>query len=694
LFRFLRRRFLRKERLFQKENDGLAPGESQARIQRLFESNVIGILYADRNAKITGANGAFLSLIGRRREELERGELNWAELTPPGWEAADERAVVELMASGVCAPYEKEFRRGDGSRVPVLIGAALVTPTQEVVAFALDQTERKRVEGRAALLAEAGSALSESLDYEETLQSLVHLTVPRLADYGLIFELQEGPRLRLVALRHADPSKEGLLRRLGQVFQESPVNLESYLWKAVRDGQSRLVPDVDYQMAQRITEDPELLEGYLRLAARSFIFVPLAARGEILGVMQLSTSDSGRRLEPADLELAEGLGLRASLAIENARLYGRAEAASKAKDHFLAALSHELRTPLTPVLLKVASLARSPELPETLRADLRMIQRNVELEAKLIDDLLDLTRVSRGKLTLHFEVTDVHALIEHVVAICSEDVESRRLRIDFEPGAAVHHVWADSARLQQVYWNLIKNAVKFTPEGGRIEVRTSNPEPGRILLSVIDPGIGIAAEELPRLFNAFEQGSSTITRTFGGLGLGLAICKALVDQHGGTLTGLSPGRGLGATFNVMLSTVATPEAQEVAGAVPEPAAQAGFRLLLVEDNEPTLEVMTALLELAGHDVKPAPNVRTARQLAESHPFDLVVSDLGLPDGNGFDLMKELRDRYGLKGIAVSGFGMEEDLRRSRDSGFLEHLVKPVDIDKLKAALARALAARG
>ena len=256
MFRFLRRRFLRKERLFQKENDGLAQGESQAPIQRLFESNVIGLLHADRNAKITGANGAFLSLIGRGREELERGELNWAELTPPGWEEADERAVVELMASGVCTPYEKEFRRGDGRRVPVLVGAALLTPTQEVVSFVLDLTERKRVEGRAALLAEAGSALSESLDYEETLQSLVHLTVPRLADYGLIFELQEGPRLRLVALRHVDPSKEGLLRRLGQVFQESPENLESYLWKAVRDGQSRLVPDVDYEMAQRITDDP------------------------------------------------------------------------------------------------------------------------------------------------------------------------------------------------------------------------------------------------------------------------------------------------------------------------------------------------------------------------------------------------------------------------------------------------------
>jgi two-component system CheB/CheR fusion protein len=343
----------------------------------------------------------------------------------------------------------------------------------------------------------------------------------------------------------------------------------------------------------------------------------------------------------------------------------------------------------------VAALARSSEVPEPLRTDLRMIQRNVELEAKLIDDLLDLTRVSRGKLSLHLETTDVHALLEHAVAICREGVETGQPVIDLEPWAVESFVCADAARLQQVFWNLLKNAVKFTPAGGAIRVVTSTPEPGRIAISVIDPGIGIAPEDLPRLFNAFEQGNPEITRSFGGLGLGLAICKALVDQHGGTLEGMSPGRGQGACFTVGLATVAPPALAEPEGLAGTGARQAeapALRLLLVEDNEPTLQVMTALLELAGHDVQPAPDLRTARHLAESHEFDLVVSDLGLPDGSGFDLMRELRDRYGLQGIAVSGFGMEEDLRRSHDSGFREHLVKPVDIDKLKAAIARAAAA--
>lgn len=680
-------------RLLRQGGNGVARGPNTERslLQAVFHHLPAGILYTDRNARITDANDAFLAMVGRTREELARGELNWIDLTPPGWEEVDQKALVELVANGACVPYEKEYRRADGHRVPVLVGAALLADSQEAICFVLDLTERKRAEDRAALLAEASSALSQSLDYQETLQSLVHLIVPRLADYGLIFELQDGSRLRLVSLRHVDSAREELLRRMGEVFEAATENPASMLWQAVRTGKSVRTPSMTYEAAQSITRNADLLAGYVQLAPRSFIAVPLAAREEILGVMLLATSDSGRTLGREDLELAESLAARASLAIDNARLYGRAEAASKAKDHFLAALSHELRTPLAPVLMKVSALAQSLDLPESLRADLKMIQRNVELEAKLIDDLLDLTRVSRGKLSLHFEVTDVHALLAHVVAICSEGVESR-LAIELVPNAAKRHVWADSARLQQVFWNLLKNAVKFTPEEGTITVRTSNPEPGRIEVAVIDPGIGIAPDQLPRLFDAFEQGDSTVSRTFGGLGLGLAICKALVDQHGGTLTGLSAGRGKGATFTVGLATVASPTA-EIRLPVVSPAEPSPLRLLLVEDNEPTLEVMTTLLEMVGHEVSAAPDLRTARRLAESHSFDLLVSDLGLPDGSGLDLMRELRERYGLRGIAVSGFGMEDDLRRSREAGFLEHLVKPVDVDKLKAALARAAATR-
>jgi PAS domain S-box-containing protein len=689
LFQFIRRWFGRRE------SGGLAARleaerallARQVRGERLFEANIIGILYADRKARLTGANDAFLTMVGYGREELDHGDLNWVEMTPTGWVEADQHAVVELAGTGACTPYEKELRRADGTRLPILFGAALLPHTEEMVGFVLDLTERKRAEGRVALLAEAGRVFSESLDHQETLRSLVELAVPRLGDYALVFELEEGV-LRQVACRHADPAKEPLVRGMGEIFEASPENPTSYLWRSVRNVRSELVTDVTPGLAETVTENPALRDIYHRLAARSFVTVPLAARGETLGVMLLATAESRRPMGAADLELIEELAARAALAIDNARLYSRAEAASLAKDRFLAALSHELRTPLTPVLLRVAALARSPELSGELRSDLRMIQRNVELEAKLIDDLLDLTRITRGKLSLHFEVADVHEVLEHVVEICREEAEGKRLEIAIGAAAAEAHVWADPGRLRQVFWNLVKNAVKFTPKGGRIEVRTGNPEPGRIRVEVIDPGIGIEPEALPRLFNAFEQGDPTVTRSFGGLGLGLAISKALVDQHGGTLTGISAGRGHGATFTVDLATVAPPRPEETAAEAGEGTARS-LRLLLVEDHEPTLQVMAALLELAGHDVSPAPDLRSARALAASRQFDLVVSDLGLPDGTGFDLMRELRDLYGLKGIAVSGYGMEEDLRRSREAGFLEHLVKPVDVEKLKAALARA-----
>jgi PAS domain S-box-containing protein len=681
LLRFLRRWFRRNGGLAQRLDTELPL------LHSVLRHLPAGILYADRDARITNANDAFLAMLGRSREEMERGELNWVEMTPSGWEEADQRAIVELMASGACTPYEKELRRADGTRLAVLIGAALLPSSGEMVGFALDLTERKRAEGRVALLAEAGRVFSESLDPEETLRSLVELAVPRLGDYSLVFTVQEGGTLKQVACRHADSGKEPLLRTLGETYQASAETPSSYLWRTVSTGRSELIAEIAPGMAGAITDNPTLLDIYQRLSPRSFLTVPMAARGETLGALFVATAESRRSLGPADLELAEELAARAALAIDNARLYSRAEAASRAKDRFLAALSHELRTPLTPVLMRVAALAATPELPGKLRDDLRMIQRNVELEAKLIDDLLDLTRITRGKLALHFEVVDVHEVLQHVAEICGEEAESKRIAIDLHAAAPEQHVWADPGRLRQVFWNLVKNAVKFTSAGGRITVRTSSPEPGKIQVQVIDPGIGIEPEVLPRLFNAFEQGDPTVMRSFGGLGLGLAISKALVDQHSGLLSGVSAGRGQGATFTVTLATVAPSIPDEVAVA-PEGGSR-GLRLLLVEDHEPTLEVMAALLEIAGHEVSSATDLRSARALAASREFDLVVSDLGLPDGTGFDLMSGLRDQYGLKGIAVSGYGMEEDLRRSREAGFLEHLVKPVDVEKLKAALARA-----
>jgi signal transduction histidine kinase/ActR/RegA family two-component response regulator len=548
--------------------------------------------------------------------------------------------------------------------------------------------EAGRAADRVALLVEAGRVLSTSLDYEKTLQNLAQLVLRGFADYCLIFELLDPPAMRQVASSHADPRKEHLPKRLGELYGVFPENPRLSLWRVARSGKSELVPRSTLEMAQSVTQDPEVLAIYRRLQAGSFLVVPLIANGKTLGVMLLATAESERVFNAEDLVLAEEIAFRAGLSIDNARLYRMAQTAARAKDDFLAALSHELRTPLTPVLLTVNEMLQSPKVHESLRDGLEMIERSVQLEARLIDDLLDLTRVSRGHVKAHFEVRDLHRLLADVERLCRESGEEKGIRIDLRLEAAEHHVWGDVARLEQVFWKLLDNAVKFSSDGARVEVRTTNLAHARIRIDVTDHGIGIAPEVLPRLFQPFERGGLA-SRSFSGLGLGLALAKALVDLHGGTLTAASPGSGMGSTFTTVLGTVPLPVRRQNRRPDPAQPTQRPLRLLVVEDHGPTLDVLSSLLQVARHQIKTARDVASARQLAETHVFDLVLSDLGLPDGSGLDLMIELRERYGLEGIAVSGYGMDEDLERSRQAGFREHLVKPVTLDEITAAIARA-----
>lgn len=361
-----------------------------------------------------------------------------------------------------------------------------------------------------------------------------------------------------------------------------------------------------------------------------------------------------------------------------------AEAANSAKDQFLAVLSHELRTPLTPVLLTVSLLENSQQLPDEVREDLQTIRRHVEMEARLIDDLLDVTRIARGKMQLNFKTTDAHTLLQSALDICSPE---RLDDITLDLRAEHHHVRADSARLQQIFWNILGNAIKFSPHGGSIEIQTSNPSPDRLRVTIRDHGVGIDADVLPKIFNAFQQGESSLTRNFGGLGLGLAITHTLVETHGGTVKAESDGAGKGARFTVELPTV-SPNSQNASPQLMKLSVPSHMqlKLLLVEDHPGTLTQMRKLLTELGHSVRSASTVKDALALAEKSTFDLVVSDLGLPDGNGHDLMRELNGRYGLRGIAVSGFGMDEDIRRSSEVGFSKHLVKPITAEKIKEAI--------
>jgi two-component system CheB/CheR fusion protein len=371
-----------------------------------------------------------------------------------------------------------------------------------------------------------------------------------------------------------------------------------------------------------------------------------------------------------------------------------AEAANRAKDQFLATLSHELRTPLTPVLALVSGLEGDGRLHDV--ADrLAMIRRNVELEARLIDDLLDLTRIARGKLDLLRSVCDVRGLVEHAIQICcSEPAAAGRLRVLPDLAAGEHRVWGDASRLMQIFWNLLRNAVKFTPEGGTIVVRTWN-DGGELVVEVTDTGVGIEPGSMPHIFEAFSQGEPAR----GGLGLGLSISKAVADLHGGRITAVSPGYGKGATFRVFLPAGGWPaEAEPAPPIAPEPPARGPLRLLLVEDHPDTAEAMAELLRALGHDVRVAMTVAAGLDAADAEigsgaGIDLVISDLGLPDGTGMDLMRELVSRYGLRGIALSGYGTEDDVRRSLEAGFLRHLTKPVNFKALEAVIHETAGAR-
>jgi two-component system CheB/CheR fusion protein len=379
--------------------------------------------------------------------------------------------------------------------------------------------------------------------------------------------------------------------------------------------------------------------------------------------------------------------------MEADRARREAEAANQAKDRFLATLSHELRTPLTPVLAVLSSLGEDGRLPAYVQGHLAMMRRNVELEARLIDDMLDLTRVARGKIELRREVADLKQILEHALQTCMEELLAKRLRLIIDLAPEDHYLWGDVSRLTQVFWNLLNNAVKFTPRDGVITIRSMREEGtagAGLAVEVSDTGVGIGPDALESIFDAFNQGQHGTARRFGGLGLGLAISKAIVGLHGGALQAASAGRGRGSCFTVRLPVGELPPAAAFPPAdlqSAQPADLPRLRILLVEDHADTAEAIAELLRLQGHRVATAGSVEEALALAGSpEDFDLVVSDLGLPDGNGVELMRELSGRYGLSGIALSGYGMEEDVRQSLEAGFRKHLTKPVNMEALKAAL--------
>lgn len=436
---------------------------------------------------------------------------------------------------------------------------------------------------------------------------------------------------------------------------------------------------------ESVEREEELAKAYYELDELYRKATQPAPRKETLS----SVIEAARRIHGPErlADIARGVTQHA---LELERAKHAAEAANLAKDQFLAVLSHELRTPLTPALAAASSLESSLTIdPQELRESISMIRRNIELEARLVDDLLDLTRISRGKLRIQVATIDLHETIEHAVDMCQADEGAARAAVVMKLNAPERNVRGDAARLAQVFWNLILNAIKFTPADGTVTITTSNPSPGMVRIEVHDTGIGIEQDKLTRIFEPFQQAEESTSRRYGGLGLGLSVAQGLVKAHGGIVRAHSEGRGKGATFVVELgTTTSVPAAATQKPELPLVDADRRLRVLIVEDHVDTRRALERILVRWGHDVATAGSVTEGIARAASFQPQLLISDIGLPDGTGVDLLAQVERGGEFQAIAMSGYGMESDIELTKAAGFRDHLVKPVSADRLKEAIQR------
>jgi signal transduction histidine kinase/ActR/RegA family two-component response regulator len=592
-------------------------------------------------------------------------------------EIAARRAAEEKLRTLLeSAPAE---RRGDAERVDRL--------RAEVARAQAEEAGR-----RASFLAEASRILAGSLDYEATLKSMARVAVPYLADYVVVDVLDAERRLRRLGAAHADPAVEPCLAATPP-FTFEP-GAESPLAAVIEGGDATLVREVtDDWLAARRRDAGHL--GATALRPASLMLVPLRARGRALGTVCFALTRTSRRYALADLAIAEDLAQRAALAADNARLYREAQDASRAKDEFLAVLSHELRTPLTPVLGWVRMLRTGMLKPGAAEHALETVERNTRLQVQLVEDLLDVSRIITGKLRLEIRPVALADVVDAAVEVVAGAAADKHLRVTRSVASDVPVVEADPNRLQQVLGNLLSNAVKFTPAGGSVSISLAAAGPS-VRLAVSDTGEGLLPDVAPHIFDRFRQADSTITRQYGGLGLGLAIVRHIVELHGGTVQASSAGPGLGTTVTVLLP---------VAGPAISPADQAGrhggakpvalgssldsLRILVVDDEYDARELLATVLEAAGATVTLVGSAGEALEALTKQPADVLLSDLAMPHRDGFELMSDLMTR-GLAGrmvsIALSAQARPEDRERALAVGFDAHVAKPVD----PAALAETI----
>ena len=560
--------------------------------------------------------------------------------------------------------------------------------------------EVEEAHARLALLAEISQFLLASLDYQAAITGLARLVLPALGDACFI-DLEEADSAHRLAIAHVSPQKAALLQRLDQTDGVTSL-VGRALWNAVRTGRPERGDRVR-SGAQPGTRKPSPASEELMRAIgpRAYMVIPLVTRGRVLGAMVFLVTDSDRTYTGDDLDFAQHVARRAATAVDNLRLYGEArqaqeaaEEANRQKDEFLATLSHELRTPLN-AILGWARMLRSRPLDATTREKaLSTIERNALAQAQIVEDLLDVSRVITGSLRLNLQHVEFGSLIDTAVTAIRPAAEAKGIQVHCSV-ARLEPIVGDPGRLQQIVWNLVSNATKFTPPGGRIDVDLER-QGAEVMLRVHDTGIGIAPHFLPHVFERFSQADSTSTRVHGGLGLGLAIVRHLVEAHGGTVEAASQGIGKGSTFTVRIPMRTAMRRADDRGAMggvavgAEPGGELrGVTVLVVDDEADARDLFAAILRQHGAVVHTAASVHDALESVETFRPAVLVADIGMPGEDGYSLIRRLRSgtQADMPAVALTAYARPEDRRRALDAGFEMHLPKPVEPIELISAVA-------
>jgi signal transduction histidine kinase/DNA-binding response OmpR family regulator len=535
--------------------------------------------------------------------------------------------------------------------------------------------EKRRGDERIRFMLEAGAILASSFDYTRNLEKIVQLAVPLIADCCYI-ELTEDKGKKVESSCSTPDHDSRWMELVTELSSEEGLNIGP---AAVRNtGRPQMFSCTDLERLGLGTKDQRDC---------SFLSVPVKFLSRQNGTITLVSRSKDRPYDQPDVDMAMELARRVGLAVEHARLYFESQESNRIKDEFLATVSHELRTPLT-AILGWARLLRTTSIDkENVARAIETIERNAKLQATLVEDLLDVSRIITGKLRLNIKNLHPASIIDACIDATRHAADAKQIKLEKVVSPTVGFVKADPDRLQQVIWNLITNAIKFTPEGGLVEVKAESIDQ-RVVISVSDTGMGISREFLPHVFDRFRQADGSITRRHGGMGLGLAIVRHVVEMHGGIVYASSNGEGQGAVFTVELpEAVALVDAHDLNERADNKASEVenlyGLKVLVLEDEPDTRHFITVVLEQANADVCSASSVAEALDCIKKERPDIIVSDLGMPGEDGFDFIKRLQilereNGWKMPAIALTAFTRMEDRLRALSAGFQMHIAKPIE----------------